>query len=52
MFKDFGKRLQRDSKRAVDVRVLHSEELRGSCLKVSRVVFLLMHLRLLLLYIV
>jgi actin-related protein 3 len=35
MFKDFGKRLQRDLKRTVDARVLRSEELSGGRLKVK-----------------
>ena len=40
MFKDFGKRLQRDLKRVVDARIQRSEELSGGRLKVSHVVFL------------
>jgi hypothetical protein len=35
MFKDFGKRLQRDLKRTVDARIQRSEELGGGRLKVS-----------------
>ena len=35
MFKDFGKRLQRDIKRVVDARIKRSEELSGGLLKVS-----------------
>lgn len=34
MFKDFGKRLQRDIKRAVDARLKISEQLSGGRLKV------------------
>ncbi|KAG9298433.1 hypothetical protein G9A89_008697 [Geosiphon pyriformis] len=35
MFKDFGKRLQRDIKRLVDIRVRRSEELSGGLIKAS-----------------
>ncbi|CAG8793886.1 15913_t:CDS:2, partial [Dentiscutata erythropus] len=35
MFKDFGKRLQRDIKRVVDARVKRSEELSGGTLKAT-----------------
>jgi hypothetical protein len=38
MFKDFGKRLQRDLKRVVDARIQRSEELSGGRLKVSCVI--------------
>lgn len=34
MFKDFGKRLQRDIKRAVDARLKISEQLSGGRIKV------------------
>lgn len=34
MFKDFGRRLQRDIKRVVDARLKHSEKLAGDNLKV------------------
>jgi actin-related protein 3 len=34
MFKDFGKRLQRDIKRSVDYRIKRSEELSGGQIKV------------------
>lgn len=36
MFRDFGRRLQRDLKRTVDARLKMSEELSGGKLKVSR----------------
>lgn len=36
MFKDFGRRLQRDVKRMVDVRLAESEKLSGGNLKVSK----------------
>lgn len=35
MFRDFGRRLQRDLKRTVDARLKMSEELSGGKLKVS-----------------
>lgn len=35
MFRDFGRRLQRDVKRTVDARLKTSEELSGGKLKVS-----------------
>lgn len=35
MFRDFGRRLQRDLKRTVDARLKLSEELSGGKLKVS-----------------
>lgn len=35
MFRDFGRRLQRDLKRTVDARLKISEELSGGKLKVS-----------------
>lgn len=35
MFRDFGRRLQRDVKRIVDARLKASEELSGGRLKVS-----------------
>ena len=35
MFKDFGRKLQRDVKRVVDARLKLSEELSGGKLKVS-----------------
>lgn len=35
MFRDFGRRLQRDLKRVVDARLRLSEELSGSRIKVS-----------------
>lgn len=35
MFRDFGRRLQRDLKRAVDARLRLSEELSGGRIKVS-----------------
>lgn len=35
MFRDFGRRLQRDLKRTVDARLKLSEELSGGRLKVS-----------------
>ena len=35
MFKDFGRRLQRDLKRSVDTRLKISEELSGGRIKVS-----------------
>ena len=37
MFRDFGRRLQRDVKRKVDTRLKISEELSGSALKVIQV---------------
>lgn len=36
MFRDFGRRLQRDLKRVVDARLRLSEELSGGRIKVSR----------------
>lgn len=36
MFRDFGRRLQRDLKRTVDARLKMSEELSGGKLKVSK----------------
>lgn len=36
MFRDFGRRLQRDLKRVVDARLKVSEELSGGRIKVSR----------------
>jgi len=39
MFKDFGRRLQRDIKRVVDMRLKISEQLSGGKLTVSRMVF-------------
>lgn len=36
MFRDFGRRLQRDLKRTVDARLKMSEELSGGKLKVRR----------------
>lgn len=38
MFRDFGRRLQRDLKRTVDARLKMSEELSGGKLKVSAAV--------------
>ena len=35
MFRDFGRRMQRDVKRVVDARLKTSEELSGGRLKVS-----------------
>lgn len=40
MFRDFGRRLQRDLKRTVDARLKMSEELSGGKLKVSALVHL------------
>ncbi len=37
MFKDFGKRLQRDIKRMTDSRVLRSEQLSGGHLKAKQI---------------
>ena len=34
MFKDFGKRIQRDTRRIVDARIKRSEELSGGRMKV------------------
>merc|ERR1712116_90232 len=39
VFKDFGRRLQRDIKRVVDMRLKISEQLSGGKLTVSRMVF-------------
>ena len=39
MFRDFGRRLQRDIKRAVDARLKLSEQLSGGRIKVSRALF-------------
>lgn len=39
MFRDFGRRLQRDLKRTVDARLKMSEELSGGKLKVSALCF-------------
>lgn len=39
MFRDFGRRLQRDLKRTVDARLKMSEELSGGKLKVSRLLW-------------
>lgn len=38
MFRDFGRRLQRDLKRTVDARLKMSEELSGGKLKVSALI--------------
>lgn len=38
MFRDFGRRMQRDLKRTVDARLKMSEELSGGKLKVSVVI--------------
>lgn len=40
MFKDFGRRLQRDIKRVVDARLKHSEKIAGDNLKVIFVILL------------
>ena len=40
MFKDFGRRLQRDLKRVVEQRLKISEELSGGKLKVSTILFI------------
>lgn len=41
MFRDFGRRLQRDLKRSVDARLKISEELSGGKLKVTHYVFVI-----------
>ena len=41
MFRDFGRKLQRDLKRVVDARLKLSEELSGGRIKVSRSYFCL-----------
>ena len=41
MFRDFGRKLQRDLKRVVDARLKLSEELSGGRIKVSRGYFCL-----------
>lgn len=40
MFRDFGRRLQRDLKRTVDARLKMSEELSGGKLKVRNMYFI------------
>lgn len=44
MFRDFGRRLQRDLKRSVDARLKISEELSGGKLKVMKRFPLICHL--------